>query len=59
MALDFRERSSFRLMPAQIVSRDSSTWWNTIRINRGFEDGVEADMPAVTEYGRRGRPLTV
>jgi len=59
MALDFRERSSFNLMPAQIISRDSSTWWNTIRINRGFEDGVEADMPVVTDLGVVGKTTTV
>jgi len=59
MALDFRERSSFKLMPARIISRDSSTWWNTIRINRGFEDGVEADMPVVTDLGVVGKTTTV
>lgn len=59
MALDFRERSSFKLMPARIISRDASTWWNTIRINRGFEDGVEADMPVVTELGVVGKTTTV
>ena len=45
MALDYRERSSFKLLAARIISRDASTWWNTIRIDRGFEDGVEADQP--------------
>ena len=59
MALDFRERSSFKLMPARIISRDASTWWNTLRINRGFEDGVEADMPVVTELGVVGKTTTV
>jgi rod shape-determining protein MreC len=29
LSLDFRERSSFKLLPARIVSRDASTWWNT------------------------------
>ena len=59
MALDFRERSSFKLMPARIISRNASTWWNTLRINRGFEDGVEADMPVVTELGVVGKTTTV
>jgi rod shape-determining protein MreC len=59
LALDFRERSSFKLMPARIISRDSSTWWNTIRVNRGFEDGVEADMPVVTDLGVVGKTTTV
>jgi rod shape-determining protein MreC len=59
MALDFRDRSSFKLMPARIISRNASTWWNTLRINRGFEDGVEADMPVVTELGVVGKTTTV
>ena len=28
-ALDYRERSIFRLVPAEILTRDSSTWWRT------------------------------
>ncbi len=59
LALDFRERSSFRLTPAHIIGRDASTWWNTIRINRGFEDGVEADMPVLTDQGVVGKTTTV
>jgi len=59
LSLDFRERSSFKLLPAQIVSRDASTWWNTVRINRGFEDGIEADQPVLTDAGLVGKITTV
>jgi rod shape-determining protein MreC len=59
LSLDFRERSSFKLLPARIVSRDASTWWNTVRINRGFEDGVEADQPVLTDIGLVGKTTTV
>ena len=59
LALDFRERASFKLLPAQVISRDASTWWNTIRINRGFEDGVEADQPVLTDAGLVGKITTV
>ena len=41
-ALNYRERSVFKLVPAEIVTRDSSTWWRTVTINRGKEDGIEA-----------------
>jgi rod shape-determining protein MreC len=59
MALDYRERSTYNLTPARIIARDASTWWNTVRINRGFEDGVEADQPVVTELGLVGKTTTV
>lgn len=59
MMLDFRERSDFKLVPARIIARDSSTWWNTVRIDRGFEDGVEADQPVVTDTGLVGKTTTV
>jgi rod shape-determining protein MreC len=59
LSLDFRARSSYILLPARIISRDSGTWWNTVRINRGFEDGVESDQPVLTESGIVGRTATV
>jgi len=58
-ALGYMERSKFRLVPAQVVSRDASTWWNTVRINRGFEDGVEVDRPIITDKGLVGKTVSV
>lgn len=58
-ALEYRERSVFKLLPARVVSRDASTWWNTIKINRGFEDGVESDQPVLTDAGLIGKTTTV
>src|SRR5437016_11860679 len=43
-ALDYRERSIFRLVPAEILTRDSSTWWRTVTMNCGKIYGVEQDM---------------
>lgn len=58
-ALDYRERSVFHLLPARIISRDASTWWKSVKINRGFEEGVEPDMPVLTESGLVGKTTTV
>jgi rod shape-determining protein MreC len=58
-ALNYRERSVFKLVPAVIVTRDSSTWWRTVTINRGKEDGIEGDMPVVTDEGLVGKTTTV
>jgi rod shape-determining protein MreC len=58
-ALNYRERSIFRLVPAEIIARDSSTWWRTVTINRGEEDGLEPEMPVLTDEGLVGRTTTV
>jgi len=58
-ALNYRQRSEFKLVPAQIITRDSATWWRTITINRGREDGVESDMPVLTDEGLVGKITTV
>src|SRR6188472_1810408 len=38
VALNYRQRSIFKLVPAEIVTRDASTWWRTVTINRGSQD---------------------
>src|SRR2546430_16103372 len=58
-ALNYRERSVFKLIAAEIVARDSSTWWRTVTINRGRRDGLETDMPVVTDEGLIGKTTTV
>src|SRR5438309_3456326 len=58
-ALNYRERAVFKLVPAEVVARDSSTWWRTLTINRGKEDGIEPDMPVVTDDGLVGKTTTV
>ena len=58
-ALNYRERSAFKLVPAEIVTRDSSTWWHTVTINRGKEDRIDSDMPVVTDEGLVGKTTTV
>jgi len=58
-ALNYRERAPFRLVPAELVARDSSTWWRTITINRGKADGIEPDQAVVTDEGVVGKTATV
>jgi rod shape-determining protein MreC len=63
-ALDYRGHSDFRLVPAQIIARDASTWWSTVTINRGFEDGVDdgsmggIPMTIITDEGLVGKMMT-
>jgi rod shape-determining protein MreC len=58
-ALQFRERSTFRLVPARIIARDASTWWSTIKVDKGFNDGIEPDQPVLTEDGLVGKTTVV
>jgi len=58
-ALQYREREIFRLIPAQIIARDASTWWNTVKIDRGSDDGIASEMPVLTETGLVGKVTTV
>ena len=57
--LGYRERSSFRLIPAVVLSHDAEAWWSTIKINRGSKDGITPDMPVITERGLVGKTTAV
>ncbi len=58
-AIGYQERSEFQLIPARIIARDAGTWWNTVKIDRGFDDLIDPDMPVLTEDGLVGKTTTV
>jgi len=58
-ALGYRERSAFKLVPARIIARDASTWWSTIKVDKGSNDGIEPDQPVLTEDGLVGKTTVV
>ncbi len=58
-ALGYRERAIFQLMPAQIIARDASTWYNTVKIDRGEDEFIASDMPVLTEGGLVGKTQVV
>lgn len=57
--LDFTQEVSYRAIPARIVARDPSVWFNSLIINRGTTSGVDLDMPVVTPEGIVGRIVGV
>lgn len=57
--LGYRERSAFNLVPAQVISRDSASWWSSVKINRGFAAEIDSAQPVVTADGLVGRTTTV
>ena len=57
--LKFAQRADRHLIPAEVVSRDVSGWWQTIRLNKGATDGVSINRAVVTEEGLVGRVVDV
>lgn len=59
-ALDYRERSPFDLLPAQVIQRDRANWWSTITVDRGFSrPGVAVGAAVLVPEGLVGRILSV
>jgi len=57
--LNFRNSSNYKLVACRVVERDVSNWWNTVIINRGWEDKIEPGLPVVTARGVVGKTDTV
>ena len=47
--------TQFDMVAARVIGRESATWSSMIVINKGFADGIQEDMPVVTEKGLVGR----
>lgn len=57
--LNLNEQTDIKNIPARVIARDPSVWFNTITINRGSSSGIEVNMPVVTAGGIVGRIITV
>jgi rod shape-determining protein MreC len=56
----YKQRAPFKnLIAAKVVKRSSSTWWGTLIVDKGSEDGVIADTPVVTDAGLVGKTSRV
>ncbi len=58
-SLGFVRRTSQWLIPCEVIGRDISGWWQTIRVDKGRADGVLADMAVITSDGLVGRTVAV
>jgi len=61
--LGLKAEINYKFLPAKIIGRDTSAWFDSSIINRGSLDGVKLNMPVVTNGGLVGRitmvsPLT-
>lgn len=57
--LDLKETGTYETVPARVIARDASVWFNTITINKGSSSGVVVNMPVVSATGIVGRVITV
>jgi rod shape-determining protein MreC len=55
--LNLNEKTQIESVPARVIARDASAWFNTITINRGTSAGITANMPVVTGGGIVGRVI--
>ncbi len=57
--LDFKAEVDLITLPAQVISEDASSWFRTVVINKGSDDGVAEGMPVVVAEGVVGRTIRV
>ncbi len=57
--LRFSQTEKRSLLPAAVIARDISGWWQTVRLNRGAADGVEAPRAVITTGGVIGKTVDV
>jgi rod shape-determining protein MreC len=57
--LNLKQQTGYDNVPARVIGRDPSVWFNTVTIDRGSTSGVAVNMPVVTGGGIVGRVITV
>lgn len=55
LLLDFKEAQEIATLPARVVAEDASSWFRTIMIDKGSEQGVVEGLPVVVAEGVVGR----
>ncbi|PAW63233.1 MAG: rod shape-determining protein MreC [Verrucomicrobiia bacterium Tous-C4TDCM] len=54
-ALDFQKRIEFKATVARVIRRQTTTWWQTVEIDRGWESQVAVHQPVVADGGLVGK----
>jgi len=59
--LGFREASPYRLRACRVVSREPSSWWDSVQVNVGWQDepALAKDQPVVSPRGVVGKTGSV
>ena len=52
----YKLRAPFKsLIASHVIKRSAATWWNTMIIDKGSDDGITTDSPVVTDVGLVGK----
>ena len=57
--LKFQNSISFPTVASQVIGEDSSGWFRTLILDKGFRDGIEKGMPVVAREGLVGHIIEV
>lgn len=57
--LEYVRSGQRRLIPCEVVARDMTGWWRTVRVNKGRRHGVDVNMAVITTDGLLGRTTEV
>lgn len=57
--IEFKQSAPFKMTPAKVIRRSSSTWWNSLIIDKGSLDGIGTDSPVITSVGLVGKTSTL
>lgn len=57
--LNFKEATDLPVLPARVAGRSASTWFRTLVLDKGSDDGVRENCPVVTAEGVVGRVYQV
>jgi rod shape-determining protein MreC len=57
--LNFYKKTSLQMIPCEVIGRDITGWWQTIRLGRGSSDGIFPDMAVISSDGLVGKTIAV
>jgi rod shape-determining protein MreC len=55
--LDFKQNLNFVMLPAEVIAVDLIKTFRTIRINKGYKNGIKLNYPVVTYQGVIGKVI--
>ena len=57
--LNFKETTTSKILAAEVISVDPSSWFKAVIIDKGSSDGVERGLPVVIRQGIAGQVVDV